>query len=280
MPEIAEEIKVEAKKMGWSPKEEFRGDPAKWVDADVFVDRGKNMIPLLKENLERMSTKYGNIENELRETKKTIGEFVEYSKKSEERAYERAKKQYEKQIESLKAQMKAAVKAGDPEKYEQLENTMDSLEAPEKPEIKVESRKSIDGTEQSQIVTPEMTAWKNENTWFLTDQRMTQYAISVEKIIAGENPGKSQAEILTLITNEVKSRFPEKFQNVNRDKANAVDSGGGESRKKGSKHTFDDLPKEAKEQYAKFKKEFKERANKDYTKEDYLKDYDWSEEEE
>jgi hypothetical protein len=122
-----------------------------------------------------------------------------------------------------------------------------------------------------------MKTWQTENDWFTKDVRMTNYAISIEKVVVAENPGKSQADILKLISDEVKSRFPEKFKNPNREKGNSVDTGDSDSRRKSSKHTFDDLPEEAKKQYANFKKEFKDRANKDYTKEDYLKDYDWEE---
>ena len=48
-----EEIEQKAKAMGWSPQEEFRGDPDKWIDAAKFVARGENIMPILKENLDR-----------------------------------------------------------------------------------------------------------------------------------------------------------------------------------------------------------------------------------
>lgn len=267
---------AEATRMGWAPKDKFRGDPEKWVDAKTFVERGKNMIPLLKENLERMSTKYGAMETELKEVKKTASEFLEFSRKSEERAYQRAKKEYDREVATLKVKMKAAVKSGDSDAYEELEATMNTLEAPEKPETpaKDETRKETKNTDE----TPELKAWMENNKWFNADKRMTKYAISVEADIAAENPGKNQAEILELISDEVKTRFPEKFKNQNREKGNSVDTGETEGRRKSSgKRTFDDLPQEAKDAYKNWARTFKE-SGKEYTKEEYLKNYEWDEE--
>jgi len=271
------DTEVEAKKMGWVPKEQFRGDEAKWVDDETFVERGKNMIPLLKENIERMSTKYGAVENELRELKKTTGEFIEFSKQSEERAYNRAKKQYEKEIVALKAQQKQAVAAGDTATYEHLEQKMESLEPPEKPEIKVETK--TEKQTDTPVETPELKAWKADNPWFLTDKKMAKFAIAIEEDVASENPGKSQVELLKIITNEVKTRFPDKFKNPNREKGDSVDTGSSESRTKGSKKRgFDDLPKDAKDAFKKFEAMAKS-AGKEFKKEDYLKNYEWDEEE-
>ena len=38
---MADEAQIkEAKVLGWSPKEEWRGDQTQWVDADVFLRGG------------------------------------------------------------------------------------------------------------------------------------------------------------------------------------------------------------------------------------------------
>ena len=34
-----------AREMGWRPKEEFRGEAEKWVDAETFVSRGEHFLP-------------------------------------------------------------------------------------------------------------------------------------------------------------------------------------------------------------------------------------------
>jgi hypothetical protein len=42
---IVGETEQEAKRMGWVEKEKFKGDPDRWVEADKFVERGKNELP-------------------------------------------------------------------------------------------------------------------------------------------------------------------------------------------------------------------------------------------
>ena len=39
--EEAPTIENEAREMGWTDKDGFKGDPEKWVDAATFVDRGR-----------------------------------------------------------------------------------------------------------------------------------------------------------------------------------------------------------------------------------------------
>ena len=54
MSEIDEkttEIMEEARKQGWVPEDEWKGDPDKWRPAEEFVERGKNIIPILNDRL-------------------------------------------------------------------------------------------------------------------------------------------------------------------------------------------------------------------------------------
>ena len=41
------EIEQEAITLGWVPQDQFKGDPAKWTDAETFVARGKEKVVLL-----------------------------------------------------------------------------------------------------------------------------------------------------------------------------------------------------------------------------------------
>ena len=38
------DIEAEARKHGWRPKEEFKGDPARWTDAETFVKRADEVM--------------------------------------------------------------------------------------------------------------------------------------------------------------------------------------------------------------------------------------------
>src|SRR5258708_39582765 len=46
--QVTAEEKAEAGTHGWVDKPDFKGDPAKWVDAKTFLERGQTFIPFLK----------------------------------------------------------------------------------------------------------------------------------------------------------------------------------------------------------------------------------------
>ena len=46
-----------AAQMGWVPVDKFRGDPAHWVDAETFVKKGEEVMPILRANNRRLEEK-------------------------------------------------------------------------------------------------------------------------------------------------------------------------------------------------------------------------------
>jgi hypothetical protein len=80
---------------------------------------------------------------------------------------------------------------------------------------------------------------------------------------------------LAEVTREVQARFPEKFGiNSRRSDAPAVAApGAAPAARRSNKQTFDDLPQDAKEAYARFNK----MMDGKYSKEEYLSQYIWEE---
>lgn len=77
-----------AARMGWSPKEQWRGAPEKWVDAKTFVERANPAI--LLERMDKIA----------KEHEATIARL----EKMNQRALEKQTKDYEERIASLKKQ--------------------------------------------------------------------------------------------------------------------------------------------------------------------------------
>lgn len=40
-----------ARRLGWRPREEFRGPQSQWLPVDLFLERVNNEIPVLRERL-------------------------------------------------------------------------------------------------------------------------------------------------------------------------------------------------------------------------------------
>ena len=75
---ISPEIIEEARSQGWVPKEEFKKDPKSWVDADVFVERGHQILPLVRKHSENLSKELAATKEQLKELRETAEEFKKY----------------------------------------------------------------------------------------------------------------------------------------------------------------------------------------------------------
>jgi len=189
-PEISEEVIAQAKSMGHAPLEEWRGDPDKWVDAQVFVDRGKNRIPILNERIKHQA-------QQLNEMKATMAEFASHYTGVQKKAYERA-------IRDLKAAQTEAVAEGDTAKFSAVDQQIEHLRAnpPAAP--------NIQPPDPSQD--PVFQEWLGENQWYKDDKQLGAYAeASAGPYVRQSNPGLVGADFLDEVRKEVAARFPEKF---------------------------------------------------------------------
>src|SRR5580698_7384300 len=84
------ESEVEARRLGWVGKDEFKGDPDKWRPADEFLDRGRRILPIVLKDNEKLQRRIGVLESKLNETAEATKELLAFTSKSEERAYKRA----------------------------------------------------------------------------------------------------------------------------------------------------------------------------------------------
>ena len=50
----SDNIETKAREMGWKPLEEFKGNPDNWRDAEVFVERGEEILPIVRKDNEKL----------------------------------------------------------------------------------------------------------------------------------------------------------------------------------------------------------------------------------
>jgi hypothetical protein len=262
---MTNEIETEAREMGWVPKEEFRGDESKWRPADEYVERGKTVLPILKKNLSRQS-------DQISEMQSTIKDMYEHFQKAEQVAQRRG---YDLAYKELNEKQERAVEEGDVETFKALKKEEQDLKREEQAKRKeTTSAPAKKDTAPSQA----FQAWNEKNPWYNGDEAtddMSTYARSVAAGITKNSPGLPEHLFYEEIEMKVKKRFPDKFQttNPNRDRASRVDGGGKVIR--GDKgRTFADLPQSAKDACKRFQKQLKA-LGKDFTEEDYLKNYSW-----
>lgn len=238
---------LKARSQGWVPKEDFKGNPDKWVDAKAFNDRGEKIMPILRERNHAL-------ERKMEEMQSTFKEFSEFHKKTEERAFQRA-------MRELQARKEAAVEVADVDTFRQIER--EQLEM-------MQDRQQTSTPKQPQQMEspPAFNEFVARNEWYNSDPEMRAYADNMGHFINSTRSVPYETMLLE-VEKEVKSRYPHKFSNIKRETLQPVE-GVSETGipHKNTKKGYADLPPEAKAACDRFVKNIP-----GYTKEVYLKDY-------
>ena len=243
--EVDEETLAEAKRQGWVPQSDYNGPEDRWVDADTFVKKGKEINALLRKDNEFLK-------REVSEMKTTMMEFKKFHADTEKRAYDRA-------MLDLRDQKKEAINTGDGDKVLQIDDAIDELKQARAIE-KVDVRPSNQPD-------PTFVQWNEDNPWFGKDTELTEEANLIGEVIKRKQPTLIGEAFLDEVTKRVKKAYPEKFTNSNRGRPSPVEgTTAPKSNQKGGKG-YNDLPPEAKQACQKFEKQGL------ITREAYLKEY-------
>jgi hypothetical protein len=215
----APSIEDKAREQGWRPKEEFDGDPSKWVSAETFVAKGE-----LIDRIEALGKK-------LKDSEKTIGMLKEHHTKVKETEFKRA-------VDFLKSQKKAAYENGDVDKIIEIDEKIAEVRETQKAQ---KEQEQINETPEAH---PDFISWASENKWYERNSEMRADADTFGEAYARNNPSKTPREVLDYVTNKIKKAYPEEFTNPNRSKPNGVEGGG--TRQGTSKDSFTLTEEEAK----------------------------------
>lgn len=250
--EQVKETELRAKKQGWAPMDEWRDDPDKWVDAETFLKRGDEILPIARERNRAMEDKLERLETLISETNRQLADS-KHANKELAQFYQRSiDTQRERILTELKAKQREAVAEGDQQAFDQAEQQIAQVEK--------DAKTLSDGnrTDSPPPEDPNFTAWKTKNRWYGTDAELSLYAESMATWVANQKPHlRGQAGFFLAVENEVRKRFPEKF---NTDKGGngdgdgdqpavpRVEGGGAAPKRKSGKKGYDQLTPEAKRQ--------------------------------
>ena len=265
------ELEQEAQALGWVPLERFRGDPEKWSDAATFVQRGKDIMPILKANnaklvgtVDDLTGKVGKLESALAEANESMKEFRLYHDETAKRSYEAA-------LRDLKAQKVEAVKEADGERVVEIDDAITELNSRAPKPLKQET--VAPPTQTPPTVHPDYKAWETDNPW-LADKEKQAYAASIAGYIRAMHGDLQGRAFLDKVTEEVGNRF----DLGTAPSPNKVEGGRPSGRTGG--RTYNDLPAEAKQACDRLAAKFVG-DNKTYKtaadwRKSYVSNYDWS----
>lgn len=260
---------AEASAQGWVAKEHYRGNETDWVDAETFVKRGKEIMPILRKNNEKLLKELKEARAIAEEARTTAKEFQKFQKEQ----YERKAKDLEAQLVQLKQAKRDAVSSGDGDRVVEIDDAMDLIRE-DVAAAKAEANRQPEPSPQSTPQPDEnLQAWLDKNPWFGQDKRITDVTNAIGKSITEEFPTLKGKAFLDKLDEELALTYPEKFGKKTR--ANPMDGSSASltsGRPASAKKSYENLPADAKAACDRFLKNGLIKS-----KEQYVAEYDWSE---
>lgn len=205
-----------AREQGWTPKDQFRGDPSDWIDADEYVKRGDPRY--LRKQL-------GQTERQLRKLAEQRATDQAQFDKRLERMESLNKVQRRKMYGEIEAARRAAVEVGDTAEYDRQNQMEAQLYEAEQEAGKTTAKEEPKEEFKSN---PVIDQWISENPWFNKSAALTRAAEGISQELSEVEPGLTLRENLAKTRAEIIKRFPEKFSKAPPAKVNghsAVESG-------------------------------------------------------
>jgi hypothetical protein len=260
----------EARAQGWVAKEEFRGSENDWVDAETFVRRGKEIMPILRKNNEKLLKELDLAKKAAEEARAAALEFKEFQKG----LYEKKTKDLETQLEQLKQAKREAISAGDGDRVLAIDDAMDDIKEQRteaKEELKRAEEKAKEAPPQEASMDPDLNKWiEKNNSWFGPDERLTAIANTIGIQINRQNPNLKGQAFLDKLDSELVEFMPEKFGKKRTPNPMEGSPNGGTSRPVASgKKSYNNLPADAKAACDRFVKQGL------MTKEQYVAEFEW-----
>lgn len=245
------DYEAEARKHGWRPQEEFRGDPDLWKDAQTYVEAADEEMPLLKKKVKHLEREYEALQKSARRMESQFS-------KAEERIRT-----------ELRAQMEEAVELGDKNKFRELQEQHDKLATTPSP---------LNGEDPAE----QILAFREQNSWYdkgalasaselEIDARLFADREADRMIAAGAPKTMPPSEFYRVLGEKVDARFPGLKKRPAYQKPPSDVAGVTRGAARTSGRSFNELPPEAQKACDKWVKQglIKDRAA-------YVASYDWN----
>lgn len=264
-------VEERARRQGWRPKDQYSGDPSRWVDAQTFMARSEQEMPIMRERFRKLDSELaatrktlGETEKKLTESTEVLIELRDMSRQSQQRGYEQA-------MAEIRDREARAVADADVDTWKRLQIDKDAVERT-RPKVMEAKRPEAPVAPAAPQTNPVIDQWVSENQWFKHDPLLNQVALAFDAEVERENPYWTLEDKLAEVKRRIVVKFPEKFENTRRTAPSAVASPSSVAplRPKTNGKGVKDLPADAKQALERFKKMIP-----GYKDEDYLKTYQW-----
>lgn len=183
-----------ARKIGWRPKEEYKGDAEKWVEADEYLRQADEDVP------------------RLRHVNKTLLRTIERLEKGQQEIIDHQQRQlkqtrqdgYDEAMAAIEKRHREAVAAGDTDGADKAWKAKGELD---KEIARAETVQPAKMPSRDQEAVQE---WLEENEWYSNDPMMADYAKKYEDNLARK--GVPLTDRLKKTTEYIMGKFPQEFE--------------------------------------------------------------------
>lgn len=243
-------VEERAAALGWAPKEQYRGREENWVDAETYLERGQQIMPILRENNKKLEQQLKDQQRQTAELKAALeasqASIEELKNFNSQVAQDRAKEARD----ELKSRLVAAKDAGDHatevELTEQLQEQTAAMAAA-KAAPKVET-KEVKLTPQLESAKREYESWLSDNPWYNTDDIKTGLANGIAAKLRKENSELTGRAFFDEVAKRTEATLsPPTKSTPAEDKVGGAGRSSSSNAGGGAGKGYAELPKEAKE---------------------------------
>jgi len=200
-PDISQHEEAVARARGWVPKDQYRGKPEDWQDANSFLDRNSSLkkdVETLQERLARQEEEY---QERLRRIERTSERIIQNDR--------------ERLITELETAKRQAAELGDMEAYDKAreqESEYYRRIAQEAREAEQEHTSRQRQPANQPEIWEETQAWIRQNSWFNESPSMRQIALGFyEEALEGMPGRKDEQRRLAFVEKQMARVYPQKF---------------------------------------------------------------------
>lgn len=173
------EVQAEAEALGWIPPARFKGDPERFIDAEDYIRRGEEVLPIVRQQNKKLKAELEEVRAQAKANADALKAAQDAIEQIEERHSVETQKAVERARDQLKEQLAQASEAGDHEALAELTDRLTKLNAAEKAAPPEEKKAAPAAAPPKFTPPPELAEWNEENPWFGTDKRKTALALAI-----------------------------------------------------------------------------------------------------
>jgi hypothetical protein len=205
-------IEARAREMGWKPLVEYRGPPGRWQPAADFIQRGENILPIVRDQNRRLTERVGKLEGEISGLRSSAAEQLQIIKDLRDLGQRQNKAGYDRAMAEINAKKTQARASGDVEAYAQLVEQAEALgPAPPPQPTATAAEPAKPATPTPPPLSEATKAFFDANSWFQSDAFLQRKMVDAHLDVMQEGEIVSESEQYAEAKQRIMDAYPERF---------------------------------------------------------------------